>query len=34
MRFVHAANRAEGVKISSLDEPIYKRAYKGSGRLN
>lgn len=33
-RFVHAANRAEGVKISSLDEPRYKRAYKGSGRLN
>jgi cell wall-associated NlpC family hydrolase len=33
-RFVHAANRADGVKISSLDEPKYKRAYKGSGRLN
>ena len=30
--FVHAANRYEGVKISSLNEPKYKLAYKGSGR--
>jgi lipoprotein Spr len=30
--FVHAANRYEGVKISSLLEPKYKRAYKGAGR--
>ena len=32
--FIHAANRYEGVKISSLLEPNYKRAYKGAGRLN
>ena len=32
--FVHAANRYEGVKVSSLLEPKYKKAYKGSGRLN
>ena len=31
--FVHAANRYEGVKISSLNEPNYKRAYRGAGRL-
>ena len=31
--FVHAANRYEGVKISSLLEPRYKAAYKGAGRL-
>ena len=31
--FVHAANRYEGVKISSLLEPNYKRAYKGAGRI-
>jgi cell wall-associated NlpC family hydrolase len=30
--FVHAANKAEGVKISTLDEPKYKRRYKGAGR--
>jgi len=30
--FVHAANRYEGVKISSLLEPKYKAAYKGAGR--
>lgn len=30
--FVHAANRYEGVKISSLNEPRYKKAYKGAGR--
>lgn len=33
-RFVHAANRLEGVKISTLDEPRYLRSYKGAGRLN
>lgn len=31
--FVHAANRYEGVKVSSLLEPNYKKAYKGAGRL-
>ncbi len=31
--FIHAANRYEGVKISSLLEPNYKRAYKGAGRI-
>ena len=31
--FVHAANRYEGVKISSLLEPRYKAAYKGAGRI-
>ena len=30
--FVHAANRAEGVKISTLEEPKYKRRYRGAGR--
>lgn len=33
-RFVHAANKHEGVKISSLTEPRYIKGYKGSGRLN
>ena len=33
-RFVHAANRLEGVKISTLDEPRYLNSYKGAGRLN
>ena len=32
-RFVHAANKDEGVKISSLNEPKYKKSYKGVGRL-
>lgn len=32
-QFVHAANKIEGVKVSSLLEPRYKRAYKGAGRL-
>lgn len=32
-QFVHAANRKEGVKISSLDEPFYKKYFKGAGRL-
>ena len=31
--FVHAANRFEGVKVSSLLEPNYKKAYKGAGRI-
>ena len=31
--FVHAANKYEGVKVSSLMEPRYKAAYKGAGRL-
>jgi lipoprotein Spr len=33
-KFVHAANRYEGVKISSLLEPRYHKNYKGSGRFN
>jgi len=32
-QFVHAANRKEGVKISSLNEDYYKRHYKGAGRI-
>ena len=32
--FAHAANKKEGVKISSLFEPRYLRSYKGAGRLN
>ena len=32
-QIVHAANRAEGVKISSLDEPKYIKGYKGAGRI-
>ena len=31
--FVHSANKFEGVKISSLLEPKYRRAYRGAGRL-
>ncbi len=31
--FAHAANRYEGVKVSSLLEPRYKNAYKGAGRI-
>jgi cell wall-associated NlpC family hydrolase len=31
--FVHAANRYEGVKISSMVEPRYKKAFRGAGRL-
>lgn len=31
--FIHAANKYEGVKVSSLLEPNYKKAYKGAGRL-
>lgn len=32
--FAHAANKKEGVKISSLFEPRYLRSYKGAGRLD
>jgi lipoprotein Spr len=31
--FIHAANKYEGVKISSLDEPKYKVSIRGYGRL-
>jgi lipoprotein Spr len=31
--FVHAANRVEGVKISSLTEPRYDKNFKGAGRI-
>jgi len=31
--FIHAANRYEGVKISSLYEPRYRKAIRGFGRL-
>jgi len=31
--FVHAANRYEGVKISSINEPNYKKALRGAGRV-
>jgi lipoprotein Spr len=31
--FVHAANRYEGVKLSSLSEPRYNKSYKGGGRV-
>ncbi len=31
--FIHAANKFEGVKISSLKEPKYMKSYRGSGRL-
>jgi len=32
-KFVHASNKLEGVKISSLSEDIYRKNYKGAGRL-
>jgi cell wall-associated NlpC family hydrolase len=32
-QIVHAANRVEGVKISSLNEPRYAKGYKGAGRI-
>lgn len=32
-KFVHAANRLEGVKISSIDELKYVQKYRGAGRL-
>lgn len=31
--FIHAANRKEGIKISSLNEKYYLDSYKGAGRL-
>jgi cell wall-associated NlpC family hydrolase len=31
--FFHASNRYEGVKVSSLAEPRYKKAIRGFGRL-
>jgi lipoprotein Spr len=31
--FVHAANRYEGVKISSINEPRYRKALRGAGRV-
>lgn len=31
--FVHAANRYEGVKVSSLEDPRYKKTFRGGGRL-
>jgi lipoprotein Spr len=31
--FIHASNKYEGVKVSSLDEPRYKKAIKGFGRF-
>lgn len=32
-QFIHSANRKEGVKISCLQDPLYKGIYKGAGRL-
>ena len=32
-RFLHAANRAEGVKISSTEEPKYIKRLRGYGRI-
>jgi cell wall-associated NlpC family hydrolase len=31
--FVHAANKYEGVKVSSLEDPRYKKNYRGAGRI-
>lgn len=31
--FIHAANRYEGVKVSTLEEPRYKVSIRGYGRL-
>jgi lipoprotein Spr/probable lipoprotein NlpC len=31
--FIHAANKYEGVKISSLNEPRYMKSIRGFGRL-
>lgn len=31
--FIHAANRYENVKLSCIDEPRYKKTYRGAGRL-
>jgi probable lipoprotein NlpC len=32
-QFIHSANRKEGVKFSCIDEPYYKKHYKGAGRF-
>ena len=32
-KFVHASNRKDDVKISSLQEEIYRKNFKGGGRL-
>lgn len=32
-RFLHASNKHEGVKISSINEPKYVKSYRGAGRL-
>lgn len=32
--FVHAANRYENVKLSSIDESKYVKTFRGAGRLN
>ncbi|MEY4334591.1 MAG: hypothetical protein RLZZ196_3341 [Bacteroidota bacterium] len=32
-KFLHASNRIEGVKISSLDDDLYKKRYKGAGHF-
>ena len=32
-RFLHAANKAEGVKISSTEEPKYVKRFRGAGRI-
>ena len=31
--FVHAANKFEGVRISSINEPRYSRTFRGGGRV-
>jgi len=31
--FIHAANKYEGIKISSIEEPRYKQMIRGYGRL-
>jgi len=31
--FIHASKRNDGVRINSIDEPIYKEEFIGSGRL-
>lgn len=32
-KFVHAANRRDDIKVSSLDEENYKKNFKGGGRI-
>lgn len=31
--FVHASNYKDGVKISSLNDSMYRRLYRGAGRI-